>query len=95
MTIFTSSLPKDLLQKLDGYAKKYGVAKNKIIETALQIYLDQLNRAEYANSYKMAGQDQEIMALAEEGMEEYLQRIQLEDEAGGDMGSISRPGFGV
>ena len=82
MATFTSSLPKDLLQKLDGYAKKYGVAKNKLIETALQIYLDQLNRAEYAKSYQKAGQDQEIMALAEEEMEEYLKTLQQEDEAG-------------
>ena len=82
MATFTSSLPNDLLQKLDVYAKKYGVAKNKLIEAALQIYLDQLNRAEYAKSYKKAGQDQEIMALAEEEMEEYMKTIKQEDEAG-------------
>lgn len=82
MATFTSSLPKDLLQKLDSYAKKYGVAKNKMIETALEIYLDQLKRAEYAKSYNKAGKDKEIMALAEEGMEEYLKTIRQEDEAG-------------
>jgi metal-responsive CopG/Arc/MetJ family transcriptional regulator len=82
MATFTSSLPGDLLKKLDVFAKEYGVAKNKIIETALRINLDQLNRAEYAKSYKKAGKDYEIMALAEEGMEEYLRTLQKEDEAG-------------
>lgn len=46
MATYTSSLPSDLLQKLDTFAKQQGVAKNKIIEKALLIYLDQLNRAE-------------------------------------------------
>ncbi|HET8752792.1 MAG TPA: ribbon-helix-helix domain-containing protein [Salinimicrobium sp.] len=79
MATFTSSLPNDLLQQLDNISKQYGVAKNKIIEKALQIYLDQLNRAEYAKSYKMAGEDQDIMAIAEEGMEAYLINVEQED----------------
>lgn len=80
MATFTSSLPNDLLQKLDNFAKQYGVAKNKIIEKALQIYLDQLNRAEYAKSYQLAGQDQDIMAIAEEGMQTYLTSLEQEDQ---------------
>lgn len=79
MATFTSSLPKDLLQQLDSIAKHYGVAKNNIIEKALRIYLDQLKRAEYAKSYKLAGQDQDIMAVAEEGMEAYLTSVEQED----------------
>lgn len=79
MTTFTSSLPGDLLKKLDDFARKYGVAKNKIIEKALEIYLDQLNRAEYARSYKEAGHDQETMAIAEEGMEAYLTKLEQEN----------------
>ncbi len=82
MATFTSSLPKNLLQKLDVFAKQYGVPKNKMIERALQIYLDHLNRAEYAKSYKKAKEDKDIMAVAEEGMEEYLKTLQQEDEAG-------------
>ena len=46
--------------------------KNKIIEKALQIYLDQLNRAEYIQSYKQAATDENIIAIAEEGMIDYL-----------------------
>lgn len=55
--------------------------KNKLIEKALAIYLDQLNRAEYVKSYKKAVNDKDLMNIAKEGMVEYL--IQLkEDEAG-------------
>ena len=49
--------------------------KNKLIEKALRIYLDQLNRAEYVKSYKQAAKDDDIMAIAEEGMEDYLQQL--------------------
>ena len=41
MTTFTSSLPSDLLHNLAEMAKKHNIAKNKIIEKALTIYLDQ------------------------------------------------------
>ena len=80
MRTFTSSLPTDLLDKLDVIAKQYGVGKNKIIEKSLHIYLDQLNRAEYAKSYKLAGQDQDIMAIAEEGMTDYLKNLDDRDK---------------
>lgn len=79
MRTFTSSLPNELLEKLDAIAKQYGVAKNKIIEKSLQIYLDQLNRAEYKKSYKLAGQDKDVMAVAEEGMKTYLKDLKEKD----------------
>ncbi|NQT78168.1 MAG: ribbon-helix-helix protein, CopG family, partial [Bacteroidetes bacterium] len=50
MTTFTSSLPEELLDKLDKMAKKLSTPKNSLIERALRIYLDQLNRAEYVRS---------------------------------------------
>jgi predicted transcriptional regulator len=76
MTTFTSTLPDELLQKLNEMASKLSMPKNKIIEKALSIYLDQLTRAEYINSYRQAGQDTEIMQIAEEGMEDYLKQLE-------------------
>lgn len=76
MKTFTSTLPDDLFNKLGDIAKEYGVAKNKIIEKALSIYLDQIKRAEYVKSYKKAGQDIEIMKVAEEGMSYYLKDLE-------------------
>jgi hypothetical protein len=41
----------------------------------LQIYLDQLTRAEHVKSYKQAGDDANILDIAEEGMEDYLKQL--------------------
>lgn len=79
MTTFTSTLPEELLQKLNEASKKLSMPKNKIIEKSLTIYLDQINKAEYLKSYKKMSQDQDVLSLAEEGMEEYLNELSKED----------------
>ncbi len=75
MTTFTSTLPDELMLKLNEMAGKLAIPKNKIIEKALQIYLDQLNRAEYVKSYRHAAIDDNILEMAEEGMEDYLKLL--------------------
>ncbi|MBN7813303.1 ribbon-helix-helix domain-containing protein [Algoriphagus sp. H41] len=79
MATFTSSLPDDLLQRLADYAQKLSLPKNKLIENALNLYLDHLKRAEYVKSYRVAGEDEDILMVAEEGMATYLK--QIDDEA--------------
>ncbi len=79
MATFTSTLPDVLLERLDAAAKGLKQPKNKLIERALAIYLDQLNRAEYIKSYKRAAQDTGLMSIAEEGMVEYLIQLQESD----------------
>jgi metal-responsive CopG/Arc/MetJ family transcriptional regulator len=76
MSTFTSSLPESLLKSLDYKARQLNIPKNKIIEKALRIYLDQLNRAEYIKSYKKNADDISIVDIAEEGMEDYLKQIE-------------------
>lgn len=80
MATYTSTLPDDLLQRLADYAKKLSLPKNKLVENALNLYLDHLKRAEYVKSYRQASQDDDILLVAEEGMNYYLK--QIEDEAG-------------
>ncbi len=75
MTTFTSTLPDEILIRLNDMAQKLSMPKNKIIERALQIYLDQLTRAEYIKSYKQAENDDDILNFAEEGMEDYLKQL--------------------
>ena len=75
MTTFTSTLPDDILVRLNDMARKLSMPKNKIMERALRIYLDQLIRAEYIKSYKQAENDDDILNLAEEGMEDYLKQL--------------------
>lgn len=76
MTTFTSTLPEELLSKLDAAAKRLSVPKNRLIEKALRVYLDQLTRAEYIKSYKNATDDADLLALAEEGMEDYFKQLE-------------------
>jgi hypothetical protein len=78
MSTFTSSLPDDLLQLLADKAKELSVPKNTLIEKALRIYLEQLNRAAYVKSYKQMAADTDTMLVAEEGMADYL--TQLDEE---------------
>jgi hypothetical protein len=79
MSTFTSSLPDDLLELLAAKARELSVPKNTLIERALRIYLDQLNRASYIKSYKQMSEDIDIKQLAEEGMADYMSQLD-EDE---------------
>jgi predicted transcriptional regulator len=78
MSTFTSSLPDDLLQSLAQKAKELSVPKNTLIERALRIYLEQLNRASYVKSYKQMAADTDLQMLAEEGMADYLSQLSEE-----------------
>lgn len=79
MTTYTSSLPDDLWGQLEEMSKSMKLPKNRLIEKALRIYLDQLNKAEYIKSYKQLAEDTDILQIAEEGMEEYLSQLDTTD----------------
>lgn len=72
MATFTSTLPDDLLKELSEKASALSLSRNKIIENALQLYLEHLERAEYKRSYAEASKDKDIMRIAGEGMRDYL-----------------------
>lgn len=76
MSTFTSTLPDDLLQLLNQKAKELALPKNKLIEKALRIYLDQLNKAAYLKSFKQMSDDENVLQLAEEGMTEYFKQLE-------------------
>jgi metal-responsive CopG/Arc/MetJ family transcriptional regulator len=80
MSTFTSSLPEDLLQQLEKKSKALKLPKNRLIERALRVYLDQLTKAEYVKSYKKLANDTDILQLAEEGMAEYLSQLNDTEE---------------
>ncbi len=76
MITFTSSLPQELLDQLAQKADELGMPKNKLLERALRIYLDELNRSAYLKSYKLMSEDEDVLKIAEEGMGEYMRQIQ-------------------
>lgn len=75
MTTFTSSLPENLLERLSKLAKELQLPKNKLIEKALELYLEQIERASYIKSYQQAADDADILSIAEEGMQEYFSTL--------------------
>lgn len=75
MATFTSTLPDDLLQLLSEKAKALSLPKNRLMENALRLYLEHLEKAEYIKSYKRASQDADILSITEEGMAEYLSQL--------------------
>ncbi|MFZ2907384.1 MAG: ribbon-helix-helix domain-containing protein [Cyclobacteriaceae bacterium] len=77
MATFTSTLPDSLLNMLSEKAKHLSVPKNKLIENALRLYLEHLEKAEYIKSYQSAAQDKDVLSLAEEGLEDYLRQIEI------------------
>ncbi|MBP9925302.1 MAG: ribbon-helix-helix domain-containing protein [Cyclobacteriaceae bacterium] len=76
MATFTSTLPDNLLQLLSDKAKALSLPKNKLIENALRLYLEHLEKAEYIKSYKQAASDKDVMLIAEEGMVDYLKQLE-------------------
>ncbi|MGN6648224.1 MAG: CopG family transcriptional regulator [Cytophaga sp.] len=76
MTTFTSTLPDDLMLLLNEKASELSIPKNKLIEKALRIYLDQLNKASYIKSFKKMSEDKDVLSIAEEGMSDYLTQIE-------------------
>ena len=75
MATFTSTLPDKVLELLAQKAKALSLPKNKLIEAALTLYLEHLEKAEYIKSYRAAAGDKDIQGIAEEGMEDYLNQL--------------------
>jgi hypothetical protein len=75
MTTYTSTLPEDLLKELTDAAKNLNLPKNKLIEKALRLYLEQISKAAYIKSYREMGEDADVLKMAEEGMAEYAKQL--------------------
>jgi predicted transcriptional regulator len=71
----TSSLSPELISRLDNYSRKFKIPKSRILEQALEAYFEKIKKAEYIRSFKMASEDQDMLSMAEEGLEDYLKII--------------------
>lgn len=81
MATFTSSLPDKLLNDLAERASELKIPKNKLIQKALEYYLEKLDRAAFLKSYQRAADDPEHLLLAEEGIEDWFKTLEdLEKE---------------
>ena len=73
--VLTTSMSQSLALWLTECAKKYKVTKKTIIETALKKYRDDLKRNEFAESFKKAARDMDIIAMAEDGLADYNDQL--------------------
>jgi hypothetical protein len=76
MVTFTSTIPDELARQLSEKARMLSLPKNKLIEKALRLYLEHLEKAEYIKSYSGAINDKDILLIAEEGMNDYLKQLE-------------------
>lgn len=69
-----------MIAQLNNYSKKLQLPKNKLIQKALTLYLDQLERAEYIHSFRKYKNEEDILLIADEGMEDYYKQLDIEDQ---------------
>lgn len=75
MATYTSTLPDNLLEELAKASRTLKMPKNKIIEKAVEVYLEQIEKAAYKKSFQRAAKDEDMIAMAEEGMADYFQML--------------------
>ncbi len=80
MATFTSSLPDQMLKRLQDLSVELNVPKNRILERALDRYLQEVERQIFIRSYQAMSGDSELLSLAEDGMEEYTDELIKLDE---------------
>jgi len=80
MITFTSTLPEDVIAKLNKLSATLKVPKNKIIERALNRYIEQVERQMFIKSYQDLADDPDIFNVAEEGIEDYEAALKKWDE---------------
>ena len=80
MPDYTSSLLKHLRKQLHQIAIELNVPKNLIIEMALNIYLTEIDKAAFAASFQNARGDRDLLNIAEEGMSDAIQQLEIGDE---------------
>ena len=73
---YSSTLPPDLFGKVNEYAEKLKIPKNKLIESALNLYFERLRKAEYVLSFRKAKNDPEISVMAEEGLDDFIKMLE-------------------
>lgn len=75
MTKIKINLPDDLHFQLNQKALSLSVSKDELVASGIRLYLTAIEKWEYTNSYKAAGGDVELLAIADEGMGDYLRGL--------------------
>jgi hypothetical protein len=77
--VFTNKMSVDLMNWLKKHSAKTKKTKRSIIEAALEEYRIKHKKLEMAEGFKRAAKDPEIMAMAEEGFQDYNEQLKRFD----------------
>lgn len=73
--VFTSNISIELKEKIEQYATKHQIPKNKVLEKALSIFFHEEKRKAFAEGIKKYGQNPENIEIAEWGMADYAEQL--------------------
>ena len=73
----TTTLPEVMLRELDEAAKELGTQKNDILASAFTLWNKKRKQELLAESYKKMAGNKDLIALADEGLEGWVESGQL------------------
>lgn len=69
------SIPDKLYKELAQIALEQNVSINDFVNSAIKMYLEQLDRESFKKSFQRVAKDKEMLEVAEEGMKEYFEML--------------------
>lgn len=76
MITYTSTLPENLMSWLKNTAQEQKTTKKQIIVEALNNFRQHLKKQKLADTFKKAAKDKEIIAMAEDGLDDYIEQLE-------------------
>ncbi|MEP6927448.1 MAG: hypothetical protein ABI834_07420 [Ginsengibacter sp.] len=76
---YTSTLPSVVMEEVAEYAKKKKISKNKVIEMAVKKLMEEEISNELIESFRKIADDQDMIEMAEWGMEDYAEQLKRFD----------------
>ncbi len=77
---FTSTLPDNLMEEFNAFIMQTGKKKNEVIVESLKQYLKKEKQKLFAESFKRAALDKELVDLAEMGLVDYSKQLKRLDK---------------
>ena len=72
---YTSSMSNLIMEQLDKYVSRNKTKKNIIIEQAVKQFLSDDRKKAYAETFKRANKDPEMIAMSDWGLEDYNKQL--------------------
>lgn len=72
---YTIKLPVEVMESIHDDAMKKKVSIDEIITLALKQFMEQEKQKSYEEGFKRVAQDKVMMDIAEEGLEDYSERL--------------------